>query len=143
VQSDQNNAPALQNLGIVALRRDDIAGAASFLTRALALNPRLPLALNTLGVVHARQGDYAHAVESWNRAVDIDPRQYDALFNIGLGAMAGPPFDEADVEEGGPAIAPRPARRCRASSPPRRKSATVTTWQRRGRPWRRCSRLVR
>ena len=84
LQSDQNNAPALQNLGIVALRRDDIAGAASFLTRALALNQRLPLALNTLGVVHARQGDYAHAVESWNRAVDIDPRQYDALFNIGL-----------------------------------------------------------
>ncbi len=84
LQSDPNNAPALQNLGIVALRRDDIAGAASYLTRALALNPRLPLALNTFGVVYARQGDYAHAVESWNHAVDIDPRQYDALFNIGL-----------------------------------------------------------
>jgi arylsulfatase A-like enzyme/tetratricopeptide (TPR) repeat protein len=84
LQSDPNNAPALQNLGIVALRRDDGAGATSFLTRALALNPRLPLALNTLGVVYARQGDYARAVESWNRAVDIDPRQYDALFNIGL-----------------------------------------------------------
>lgn len=84
LQTDANNAPALQNLGIVALRRDDIAGAASYLTRALALNPRLPLALNTLGVVYARQGDYAHAVESWNRAVDIDSRQYDALFNIGL-----------------------------------------------------------
>jgi arylsulfatase A-like enzyme/Tfp pilus assembly protein PilF len=84
LQSDPNNAPALQNLGIVALRRDDVNGAATFLNRALALNPRLPLALNTLGVVYARQGDYAHAVESWNRAVDIDPRQYDALFNIGL-----------------------------------------------------------
>ena len=84
LQSDANNAPALQNLGIVALRRDDVAGAMSFLGRALALNPRLPLALNTLGVVYARQGDYARAVESWNRAVDVDPRQYDALFNIGL-----------------------------------------------------------
>src|ERR1051326_5719430 len=84
LQSDANNAPALQNLGIVALRRDDVAGAMSYLTRALALNPRLPLALNTLGVVYARQGDYAHAVESWNRAVDIDPRQYDALFKTGL-----------------------------------------------------------
>jgi len=84
LQSDANNAPALQNLGIVALRRDDVNGAMLFLTRALTLNPRLPLALNTLGVVYARQGDFAHAVESWNRAVDIDPRQYDALFNIGL-----------------------------------------------------------
>jgi len=84
LQSDANNAPALQNLGVVALRRDDVNGAMSYLAKALALNPHLPLALNTLGVVYARQGDYAHAVESWSRAVDIDPRQYDALFNIGL-----------------------------------------------------------
>ena len=84
LQGDPNNAPALQNLGIVALRRDDVAGAQSYLTRALALNPRLPLALNTLGVVYARRGDDAQAVESWNRAVAIDPRQYDALFNAGL-----------------------------------------------------------
>jgi superkiller protein 3 len=84
LQLDPNNAPALQNLGIVALRRDDVAAAQSYLSRALALNPRLPLALNTLGVVYARQGDYAHAVESWNRAVAVDPRQYDALFNAGL-----------------------------------------------------------
>jgi arylsulfatase A-like enzyme/Tfp pilus assembly protein PilF len=84
LQLDPNNAPALQNMGIVALRRDDVAGAQSYLVRALALNARLPLALNTLGVVYARQGDYAHAVESWNRAVAVDPRQYDALFNSGL-----------------------------------------------------------
>lgn len=84
LQVDPNNAPALQNLGIVALRRDDVASAQSYLSRALALNPRLPLALNTLGVVYARQGDYTHAVDSWNRAVAIDPRQYDALFNAGL-----------------------------------------------------------
>lgn len=84
LQTDPNNAPALQNLGIVALRRDDVPTAMSFLTRALELNPKLPLALNTLGVVYARQGDFAHAVDAWSRAVMIDPRQYDALFNIGL-----------------------------------------------------------
>jgi arylsulfatase A-like enzyme/cytochrome c-type biogenesis protein CcmH/NrfG len=84
LQSDPNNAPALQNLGIVALRRQDMTSAQQHLSRALELNPRLPLALNTLGVVYARQGDFARAVEMWNRAVDVDPRQYDALFNIGL-----------------------------------------------------------
>ncbi len=83
LQADPGNAPALQNLGIVALRRDDVAGAQGFLSSALALNPRLPLALNAMGVVFARQGDYAHAVEAWNQAVAIDPRQYDALFNVG------------------------------------------------------------
>jgi len=84
LRADPNNAPALQNLGIVALRRDDVPNAMSFLTRALELNPKLPLALNTLGVVYARQGDFAHAVDAWNRAVAVDPRQYDALFNVGL-----------------------------------------------------------
>src|SRR5260221_4971754 len=84
LQGDPVNAPAYQNLGIVAVRRDDLPGAMASLTRALDLNPRLPLALNTLGVVYARQSDFPHAVEMWNRAVDVDPRQYDALFNIGL-----------------------------------------------------------
>lgn len=81
---DPNNAPALQNLGILALRQGALAPARSYLNRALVLNPKLPLALNTLGVVHARTNDFASAVQAWNRAVDIDPRQYDALYNIGL-----------------------------------------------------------
>ncbi len=84
LELDANNAPALQNLGIVALRRNDVAAAQTYLGRALALNPHLPLALNTLGVVYARQGDDTRAVNSWNQAVAIDPRQYDALFNAGL-----------------------------------------------------------
>jgi Tfp pilus assembly protein PilF len=79
---DPNNSPALQNLGIVALRGDDVQRAGEYLNRALALNPRLPLALNSLGVVRARGGDPAGAVELWRRAVALDPRQYDALFNI-------------------------------------------------------------
>ena len=81
---DPNNAPAYQNLGIVALQRDDLPAAQTYLSRGLALNPRLPLALNTLGVLYARSDDFARAVQSWNQAVEIDPRQYDALFNIGL-----------------------------------------------------------
>ena len=44
LQSDSNNAPALQDLGIVALRRNDVHSAQDYLARALALNPRLPKA---------------------------------------------------------------------------------------------------
>jgi arylsulfatase A-like enzyme/Tfp pilus assembly protein PilF len=84
---DPSNAPALQNLGILALRMDDIATARTDLGRALELNPKLPLALNTLGVVYARENDFQHAVEMWQRAVDVDPRQYDALYNIGMVAV--------------------------------------------------------
>ena len=81
---DSNNAPALQNLGILSLREGDIRAALSYLTRALALNPKLPLALNTLGVAYAQTSDFSRAVDAWNRAVQIDPRQYDALYNIGM-----------------------------------------------------------
>jgi len=81
---DPNNAPALQDLGILALRRGDPGAAQTHLNRALELNPKLPLALNTLGVLYARSNDFARAVDSWNRAVAIDPRQYDALYNIGM-----------------------------------------------------------
>jgi Flp pilus assembly protein TadD len=81
---DSSNAPALQNLGILSLREGDVRAAMSYLTRALTLNPKLPLALNTLGVAYAQTNDFSRAVDAWNRAVQIDPRQYDALYNIGM-----------------------------------------------------------
>ena len=84
LEIDPNNAPAVQNLGIAALRVNDPASAQRYLTRALEMNPRLPLALNTMGVIHARNSDYVRAIDAWNRAVELDGRQYDALFNIGL-----------------------------------------------------------
>lgn len=84
LKSDQNNAPALQNLGIVWLRKNKVENAKGFLERAIQLNPRLPLALNALGVVAAREGDLERAVDLWKQAVAIDPRQYDALYNIAM-----------------------------------------------------------
>ena len=81
---DHTNATAFQNMGVVALRTNDVASAQQYLSRALQLNAKIPLALNTLGVVYARQNDFPRAVDAWERAVALDPRQYDALFNIGL-----------------------------------------------------------
>lgn len=95
LQLDPNNAPAWQNLGIVALRVNDARAAQENLSRALKLNPRLPLALNTLGVLYARQNDYPRAVDAWQRAVALDPKQYDALFNIGLVAGRSGRVEEA------------------------------------------------
>ena len=81
---DEHNAPAYQNMGIVALRNNDVRTARAQLSRALELNPRLPLALNTLGVVSARENDLHSAVAYWKKAVELDPQQYDALYNMGL-----------------------------------------------------------
>jgi tetratricopeptide (TPR) repeat protein len=92
---DRTNATAYQNLGVVALRVNDLQRAAQYLGRALELNPRMPLALNSMGVVHARRNDLPRALESWKQAVAIDSKQYDALFNIGLVAGNAGRYDEA------------------------------------------------
>ena len=81
---DRTNAAAYQNLGVVALRVNDIPRAKDFLGRALRLNPKMPLALNSIGVVYARENDFGRAVDAWQKAVELDPRQFDALFNLGL-----------------------------------------------------------
>lgn len=105
---DANNAPALQNLGILVLRQNDVGGAITYLNRALDLNPKLPLALNTLGVAYARVNDFSRAVDAWNRAIQSDPRQYDALLNIGIvEAKAGNAADARDALERFVRTAPR------------------------------------
>lgn len=82
--ADPNNAPAYQNLGIAALRANDLRAAEEQLTKALQLNPNLPLALNAMGVVFIRRGDPGKAADAWQRAFTTDRRQYDALFNLAL-----------------------------------------------------------
>jgi tetratricopeptide (TPR) repeat protein len=84
LSADPNNAPALQNLGIVALRTNDVVRAKEHLHSALALNPRLPLALNTLGVIAAREGDLQRALTLWRQALELDPALRDARENIAI-----------------------------------------------------------
>jgi arylsulfatase A-like enzyme/Flp pilus assembly protein TadD len=86
LQIDHTNATAFQNLGVVALRIENLPAAEQYLNRALSLNDRMPLALNSLGVVYAKKGDIPRALQLWKNAVAIDPKQYDTLFNIGMAA---------------------------------------------------------
>ncbi|MCB9568520.1 MAG: serine/threonine protein kinase [Myxococcales bacterium] len=72
-------ALVLNNLGAVAHRRGDLAGARSFYRRALALSERSPEAnpleiaatLNNLGLSHADEGDAASALPYLRRALEI------------------------------------------------------------------------
>ncbi|HET7712368.1 MAG TPA: tetratricopeptide repeat protein, partial [Thermoanaerobaculia bacterium] len=117
---DPNNAPALQNLGVVMLRQNDVTRARHYLTRAVELNPRLPLAWNTLGVVHARTDDFAGAMAAWKRAIAVDPRQFDTLFNLGMVAARVGQKEEAA----------RALQRFIATAPPRQYAPDIATAQR-------------
>lgn len=83
---DPGFVEAVQNLGIVRLRADDISGARDLFRRALARDDKLPRAWNGLGVALARLQDERGAIEAWDHAVALDPDLYDALFNLGLTA---------------------------------------------------------
>jgi arylsulfatase A-like enzyme/Flp pilus assembly protein TadD len=83
---DPGFVEAVQNLGIVRLRAEDLSGARDLFRRALAQDDKLPRAWNGLGVTLARLGDERGAIEAWDRAVALDPGLYDALFNLGLTA---------------------------------------------------------
>lgn len=82
--ADARNAVALQHLALVALRRQDWAGALRRAEEALALNEGLGLAWSYLGSARFQLGRVEEALEAWERAVAIDPRDFDALYNIGL-----------------------------------------------------------
>jgi Flp pilus assembly protein TadD len=81
---DPDNARAYQNLGIVALRAQQVDRARQYLQKAISLTPDLPLALNALGVVEAQSGNPQAAMDRWSRAVELDRTQFDALFNLGM-----------------------------------------------------------
>jgi len=83
---DPDDAPGLETLGVVELRRSRPAAAREALERALERNPNLPRAWNTLGVAHAYEERFVEAIAAWERALALDPGLEDTLYNVGLTA---------------------------------------------------------
>ena len=92
---DATNGIALQNIGTIRLRQNDLKGAESYVRRALAADPSLANAYTTLGVVFQRTNQMDNAIESWRRAVEIDGTEFDALYNLTLALAQRGARDEA------------------------------------------------
>ena len=74
----------LENLGMLALDRGDLATAKQRFTSAVRVDPRSSRAHAGLGVVALRGGDRGAAIDAWTRAVQLDARNFDALYNVGV-----------------------------------------------------------
>jgi tetratricopeptide (TPR) repeat protein len=81
---EPTNGIALQNIGTIRLRQNNIKEAESYVRRALAADPSLANAYTTLGVIFQRTDQMDNAVESWRRAVELDGTEFDALYNLTL-----------------------------------------------------------
>ncbi len=74
----------LENLGVLALERDDLQAAAAYFDRAIRVAPGSSRAHAGRGAVAMKAGDKAAAYESWTRAVQIAPTNFEALYNLGV-----------------------------------------------------------
>jgi Tfp pilus assembly protein PilF len=74
----------LENLGVLALERDDLKAAAAYFDRAIRAAPSSSRAHAGRGAVAMKTGDKAAAYESWTRAVQIAPTNFEALYNLGV-----------------------------------------------------------
>jgi arylsulfatase A-like enzyme/Tfp pilus assembly protein PilF len=81
--SDPESSIPLENLGVLALERNDYADARQYFERAVRADPTSSRAHADLGVVALKAGDHAAATAAWRRAVQLDPTNYDALYNLG------------------------------------------------------------
>jgi arylsulfatase A-like enzyme/tetratricopeptide (TPR) repeat protein len=82
--TDPTNGIALQNIGTIRLRQNNIKEAEVYVRRALDADPSLANAYTTLGVIFQRTNHMDNAIESWRRAVEIDGTEFDALYNLTL-----------------------------------------------------------
>jgi protein O-GlcNAc transferase len=95
--TDPKNARAFHLLGVVAhqLRRPD---AASYLGRAVTLDPDFAEAHNDRGVILAAGGLFADAISCFERAVALKSGYDEACNNLGRGLRSLGRFDEAAVQ---------------------------------------------
>jgi predicted O-linked N-acetylglucosamine transferase (SPINDLY family) len=118
LRADPNCADAWQFLGLIALSREDSAGAIERIERAIALNPNVGVYYFNLGLALKRRGDVAAAIASYRQALVLTPGLVEAQSNLGnalrdIGDLEGaveacrqaialrPTYAEAHVNLGG------------------------------------------
>jgi choline-sulfatase len=99
---------AQRRLGDLALRRNDLDGAAARYARILELDPTDAAAMSTLGVVRVRNGRIDEGIALFRRATARDPANGDAwLYLAGALASSGRPGEAVPYFERALAAGPR------------------------------------
>lgn len=83
LERDPVNVEALNIVGLIALRNDDVPQALELLERAAARDPVEPLTQHNLGLAREAGGDLAGAIACHQRAVQLTPEFHVARLHLG------------------------------------------------------------
>ena len=83
LQTDQNNAYALYNLGQIAQTRGDNAAAIAFYDKALASDPTLNFVVYNRSLAYRDTGRNEEAIAGLRQVVAADPTSVGGLYNLG------------------------------------------------------------
>ena len=84
LEEEPEHARAVNKLGVVYARRQDLRQAEMCFNDAIALDPQLASAHSNLGNIYAEQGWYDRAKECYERALALDPGNPTATHNLGV-----------------------------------------------------------
>ena len=94
-QNPVHHPEAWNNLGFLFIQQNHLQEADSLLSRAVALDPDLAVALINLGSVRMLNQDLASAIALFERGAEIDPANVAPLGNLGMIYAQQGRFDEA------------------------------------------------
>jgi len=73
LELDPNDADAMNNLGMILLRRGEVEAAIPFFRQAVRVQPDGAVARCNLGDALSRQGEFAKAITQWREAIRVRP----------------------------------------------------------------------
>jgi tetratricopeptide (TPR) repeat protein len=94
---EPRSATALNNLGLIYVRRGDLARARTVLEHAQQIDPSDAKVWNNLGVLYAQSGNPAAALQSFQIALGLNPRSASAHYNLArlYAGMKPPDYERA------------------------------------------------
>ncbi len=95
IKAEPRNADALNLLGAIAHRRNQVKKAKTFFERAIARNPDIPDIHFNLGNLLSTMGDSDGALAAYGRAIALKPAYGDAHLNLGVLLYKADRFEEA------------------------------------------------
>ncbi len=81
---DARHSEAFTNLGVVYVKKGEVAKAIEMQEKAIALNPNDFISYFNLGIAYSRLADFDKEIEYYKKALVLNPKAADVIYSLGL-----------------------------------------------------------